>query len=303
MTLSIRVPASTANLGPGFDIFGLALTLYNTFHVSTGGTGLEITTSGEGADLLPRDKSNLFYRVLQKVFLQRVKPMPNLRIKMEINVPPARGFGSSATAIVGALLAAHTLLGDKIHKADLVTEAWYYELGQHPDNVTAALLGGMVINVVDEKGNLITTPIAFPEGLKIVCYVPDFLMDTVAGRALMPAAYPRDDVVFSTSRVALLMEALRTKRFDLLRVAMQDCIHQPYRTRIFPAMPHLIEAALAAGAHGASLSGGGPTILAFATTDTEQVGATLEAEGRSHQLSGHSLILSVDHEGAVVTIP
>jgi homoserine kinase len=297
----IDVPASTANLGPGFDIFGLALGLYNRFTVETGGSGLRIDVSGDGQSLLPRDETNLFYRILAETMRGQGAEVPPLRIAMEINIPPTRGFGSSSTAIVGGLVAGYRLAGVSPTRAELVAKAWPLEPGSHPDNVTAAIHGGMVINVFDTDGTLITTPYAFPDELKAVCFVPDFTMDTVRGRKLMPTAYSTQDLIFSTSRVALLTSALQNRNYPLLRVAMQDRVHQPYRKQIFPEMPLLIDAAVEAGAHGAALSGGGPTILAFATERLEAVADAMVETAARHGIGGAARILSVEPHGVRLT--
>lgn len=299
----VVVPASTANLGPGFDIFGLALSLYNRFDVLPGETGnLSIEATGSGAELLPTDESNLFYQVVRDVLADNGVQLPPVKIRIHLEIPPTRGFGSSATAIVGGLLSANHLLGNKLDQSTLVDLAVKLEKGQHPDNVTASLYGGMLINVVDQQGKLITTRIPFPEALKAVCFIPDFEMDTVKGRQLMPTSYTREDVIFTTSRVALLLAALQRGRFDWLRSATEDRLHQPYRSQIFPGMPQLIQSALDAGAHGAFLSGGGPTILALASENFGVIAAAMEDTASQLTIPGHSQVLSVEPHGAEVQV-
>jgi homoserine kinase len=302
-SVRIRVPGTSANLGPGFDVLGLALALYNTFTV-TPADEISIDVRGHGA-ALPRDDTNLFYRAFSFLFrlANSDAPVPSLHIKMELDIPPGSGLGSSATAVVGGLAAANALLGNRFSKEELLPFAVQLEHGGHADNVAPALLGGLVVNTYEPvTDRYISLPVPFPEDLRAVLLIPQFEMDTVKGRALMPAEYTKSDVVFTTSRIALFMSALQTGRYDLLRTAMQDKMHQPYRAQVFPIMPALIAAALDAGAYGACLSGGGSSILAFAGPDTAQgVGDALLRAANAAEAGGNIRILDADREGAAVT--
>ena len=299
-SLRVRVPATAANLGPGFDVLGLALALYNEFTVRPGDAALRITIEG-GATSLPTGPSNLFYRAFAHLYAQVGQPVPPLDVTMHLRIPPGSGLGSSATAVVGGLLAANAWLGEPLTRAALLPLAVALEHGEHPDNVAPALLGGLVVNtVVGETVHSVRLP--FPDTIKAVVYLPNFTMDTVQGRGLLPAAYPKADVVFSTSRVALLLAALQTGQYGLLGEAMTDRLHQPYRARLFPALPDLLAAARAAGAYGACLSGGGSTVLALtpAGPACAAVAAAFEQAAGAAGLTGRSAVLDVDHEGAVV---
>ncbi|MEO5952314.1 MAG: homoserine kinase, partial [Chloroflexia bacterium] len=287
----VRVPATAANLGPGFDVLGLALSLYNTFTI-TPADQVTIEVLGQ-TSTLPRDASNLFYKAFSFLYQHSgTSPIP-VRVEMDLAIPSGSGLGSSATAVVGGLVAANVMLGGKLTKDDLVPFAIQLEHGTHADNVAPALLGGLVINAHDPSTNqTISLQVPFPDDLVAVLLIPQFEMDTVKGRALMPSHYPKSDLVFSTSRVALFISALQTHRYDLLKVAMQDKIHQPYRTQVFSAMPTLIAAALDAGAYGASLSGGGSSILAFVGKDAAQaVGEALLQSANVANLDGVIRIL------------
>jgi homoserine kinase len=194
-------------------------------------------------------------------------------------------------------VAANEFLGRRFEQAELLSEAIKLEHGGHADNVAPALMGGLVANVV-EAGQVISVKLPFPRELQAVVFTPDFVMDTVQGRALMPREYGREDAVYNTSRVALFLSAISQGRYDLLRVAMQDRLHQPYRARIFPLLPVLIEAALDAGAHGACLSGGGSSVLALATGHTERIARALADVARREGMEGTARVTGADDEGA-----
>jgi homoserine kinase len=296
----VRVPATAANLGPGFDVLGLALALYNEFTVRPGDAPLRITIEGVRTSL-PTGPSNLFYRAFAHLYAQVGQPVPPLGVTMHLRIPPGSGLGSSATAVVGGLLAANAWLDEPLERAALLPLAVALEHGGHPDNVAPALLGGLVVNTV-AGATVHSVRVPFPDTIKAVVYLPDFTMDTVQGRALMPAAYPKADVVFSTSRVALLLAALQAGQYDLLGEAMADRLHQPYRAQLFPALPDLLAAARAAGAYGACLSGGGSTVLALAPAGPAcaAVAAAFERAAGEAGLTGRSAVLDIDVAGAVV---
>jgi homoserine kinase len=299
LRLTIRVPATCANLGPGFDVLGLALDLHNEFIVNQAdGTYIKIEGLGHS---MPHDESNLFYRAFSHLYQFRGEQAPPLHVQMRIAIPPGRGLGSSATAVVGGLVAANAFLGTPLTNDELLPHAVQLEPGRHPDNVAPALLGGLVVNVL--AGDRVTSlRVPFPDDLKAVLFIPHFTMDTVQGRALMPAQYPTADVVFNSSRVALFLAALSKRRYDLLRLAMEDRMHQPYRARIFPAMPTLIQAALDAGAHGACLSGGGSSILALATGDLVKIGEAMRHAAKASGIDGIARVHSVSSQGASLEV-
>ncbi len=296
--LTIRVPATSANLGPGFDVLGLALDLRNEFTVSLAdATRIETKGAVEG---MPLDESNLFYRAFAHLYRAQGKQAPPLHVQMRLPIPPGRGLGSSATAVVGGLVAANVLMGAPYTREQLLPHAVQLEQGQHADNVAPALLGGLVVNVIGSEGAIISVSLPFPGELRAVLFIPDFVMDTVQGRTLMPAQYSKADVIFSTSRIALFLAAITQKRYDVLRVAMEDRIHQPYRAQIFPLMPALIQAALDSGAHGACLSGGGSSILALATDHFEEIASALRSTAEIAGIAGRTQVLDISHEGASV---
>jgi homoserine kinase len=314
-SVTVLTPATSANLGPGFDSLGLALHLYNRFEVSFGKSNQlqaqdngdshlpHIEVQGElGADL-STGTDNLFFRAFALLFERQQVDLPrNMHICMTIQVPPGCGLGSSATAVVGGLVTANEFLslqGRHLPKADLLELAVEAEAGNHPDNVAPALLGGLVATTnVEGKIHAVKTP--FPDALKAVIFTPSFPMDTIAGRKLLPASYSKADVTFNTGRVALLMAALQAGRYELIGEAMQDRLHQPYRQALFPAMPAIIDAAIAAGAHGASLSGGGSSLIALTSSHFRDVLQAMQDTAHAHGVHGTGMILRADHTGARV---
>ena len=304
-SVTVLTPATSANLGPGFDSLGLALRLYNRFVVEESGNDPHlpsIEVQGALGASLSTGPDNLFFRAFASLFERKRVQLPAVRIRMMINIPPGCGLGSSATAVVGGLVVANELLRAQnlaVFKEELLELAVELEAGNHPDNVAPALLGGLVATTnVGGKIRALKTP--FPDALKAIIFTPSFPMDTVAGRKLLPASYSKADVTFNTGRVALLLTALQTGRYEFIGEAMQDRLHQPYRQALFPAMPDIINAAIAAGAHGASLSGGGSSLIALASSRFQGVLQAMQETARALGVNGTGMILRADQQGARV---
>ncbi len=310
-SVTVLTPATSANLGPGFDSLGLALQLYNRFEVEEceGDPAYPlIEVQGELGKTLSAGPDNLFFRSFALLFEYLNVPLSSVRIRMITNIPPGCGLGSSATAVVGGLVAANEWmrvqgLAQLKSKEELLELAVEMEAGKHPDNVAPALLGGLVATTnLNGKIHAIKTP--FPDALKAVIFTPSFPMDTVAGRKLLPASYPKADVTFNTGRVALLVMALQTEHYELIGEAMQDRLHQPYRQALFPAMPKIIQAAIASGAHGACLSGGGSSLIALASTHFHDVLQAMQEAARAEGVQGTGMVLRADKHGArIVSTP
>src|SRR5215469_2183837 len=305
VAVSVLVPATSANLGPGFDSLGLALQLYNRFEVeeSRGDPLLpEIEVEGRLGEGLPTGPDNLFFRSFVLLFDRLGIPVPAVRIRMTIHIPHGCGLGSSATAVVGGLVAANEWLrlqGLEVSKERLLDLAVEAEAGNHPDNVAPALLGGLVATT-HLSGDIQAIKTRFPDELKAVIFTPSFPMDTVEGRKLLPASYPKADVTFNTGRVALLLTALQTGRYEVIGEAMQDRLHQPYRQALFPAMPAIIDAAVAAGAYGACLSGGGSSLIALASSRFHEILKVMQETAREADVQGTGRVLRADQNGARV---
>jgi homoserine kinase len=291
----VRVPATTANLGSGFDILGLALQLYNVFTVtSTSEPGWQVSLAP--GIRLPADDRNLVFQAARTLFTRVGVTPPGLHLALTMHIPLARGLGSSSSAIVGGLLAANQLTGNTLDRDTLLAMA--IALEGHPDNVTPALVGGLTLSyTVAAQHRYLTLPC--PAELTLVVAIPDFELSTAQARAVLPAQVSRADALFNCSRTALLVHALHSRQYELLTTAMEDRLHQPYRAALVPGMTAAIAAGYAAGARGVALSGAGPTLLALADTAPEAVAAALQEAFAHHNVTCTTRLLHADITGAV----
>jgi len=289
--VTVKVPATTANMGPGFDCLGMALNVYNVMTFEQTGVA-HFTVEGEGAASL---SDHLIRRSLAALYAEAGRKLPDLAISCQSDIPVASGLGSSAAAIVGALLGGNTLLGQPLSLDRLVQLA--AQLEGHPDNTTPALLGGCQV-VVRDGEKVVHASIPLPQGLKAVLFVPDFPLPTAVTRQMLPQQVSMADAVHNISRTALLVTALATGKLEYLRLATQDRLHQPTRNTLFPAMTEIFEAALSAGALGVFLSGGGPTILAFALDKEESIADAMLAAANKAGITGRTRIAEPNPVGA-----
>lgn len=258
MRIHVRVPATTANLGPGFDCLGLALDLWNELDVETAGSSLEITVEGEGKSEVPENASNAIYKAMDAYAQKHQRPLPGgLRLRCVNRIPLGAGLGSSAAAAVAGILAAATLLDLPQEKTDQLECATLLE--GHPDNVAPCLLGGLVASVMDGDKVIARNLQVAPLPLLIV--TPDYHFPTRVSRAALPLDVSRQDAIFNLSRLVFLTDALAKADLDLLSMAMQDMIHQPYRIPLIPGATEAIAAARNAGAVSVALSGAGPSLM------------------------------------------
>ena len=294
MRAHVRVPATSANLGPGFDALGLALALYNEV-VAEEGQGVTVRVEGEGADRLPRDGKNIVARGVKLAYEAAGHPFKGCALTCVNRIPAARGLGSSAAAWVGGLLAGNALAGAQLSKEALLTLAARAE--GHPDNVAAAIFGGLTVSCGTPEG-VVAVALPVPANLAWVVLVPEVTSSTAEARALLPQAVPRADAVFNVQRVALLLASLQTARPSPLAIALDDRLHQPYRLKLFPWLPAVAAAARDAGALGCVLSGAGPSLLAVVAGDGGAVAGAMETALRKAGVSGSARALAVDAEGA-----
>ena len=250
-------------MGPGFDCLGMALDLWNRLTVTplADGTVPRVEVAGEGEGELATDTDNLVYQAMAFLYEEAREPMPPMDIRCQNAIPLSRGLGSSAAAISGGLVAANAMLGDPYGADELLEMAATIE--GHPDNVAAAVYGGMRLVVTDED-RIYTAAISIPPQLQAVLFVPERRIATVDARRVLPAEVTVADAVFNMSRAALLVAGMQGNHPEYLRIATQDRLHQPYRQSIFPPMKVIFTAAMAAGALGVFLSGSGSTIMALA---------------------------------------
>jgi homoserine kinase len=296
MAVHVRVPATSANLGPGFDALGLALALYNEVTAQES-RSVTVAVQGEGAGRLPTNEHNVVARGVQLAYEAAGRSFKGCALTCVNRIPAARGLGSSAAAWVGGLVAGNALLGDPLSRTALLALAARAE--GHPDNVAAALLGGLTVSCGRADGRVTTVTLPVPAAVRWVVLVPGVTSATAEARAVLPESVPRADAVFNVQRVSLLLAGLQTGRLDVLDAALDDRLHQPYRLRLFPWMPAVADAARRAGALGCVLSGAGPSLLAAVSEHAEGVARAMETALRSAGIEGRASAFAVDTEGAV----
>jgi homoserine kinase len=293
----VRVPATSANLGPGFDTLGLALSVYDELRVTASEDGLlEIDVEGEGAAGVPRDGSHLVVRAISYAFEAVGRRPPGLRLHARNVIPHGRGLGSSGAAVVSGLLAAKGLLAGIVDLDDDTLLRLATEMEGHPDNVAPALFGGLTIAWVDE-GRPQHKKLLVHRGVAPLVFVPEFTMSTSVARSLQPLQVPREDAVFNVSRSALLIAAL-TQSPELLLAATEDKLHQNYRAQAMPDTDRLVRA-LRADGFAAVVSGAGPSVLVLADGPGRRLEAVSVAE-RATDTPWEALMLAVDVKGGTV---
>lgn len=295
-SILVRVPATSANLGPGFDTLGLALSVYDELVVTPLASGLDIDIEGQGAADVPRDASNLIVRSVAYAYEAVGRRMPGLRLRAHNVIPHGRGMGSSGAAVVSGLLAAQGLLaGDVEFGPDLLLRL-ATELEGHPDNVAPALFGGLTIAWLDPDGPQ-HKKLLVHRGVSPLVFVPEFTMSTSVARGLAPLHVTREDAVFNVSRSALLIAAL-TQSPELLLAATEDKLHQSYRAAAMPETDRLVRSLRDAG-HAAVVSGAGPSVLVLADGPGARLAAA-EVAAAATDTPWEALMLAVDAKGGTV---
>jgi len=295
--IKIAVPATSANLGPGFDTLGLALKVYNYLEVDldTDQTVVEIT--GSGSAYLPTDKTNLVYKAAAAVFKTAGKTPPPLRIKQENHIPPASGLGSSAAAVVGGMFAANALLKSPFSPGELLNLAVEFE--GHPDNAAPALLGGLVVSGID-RDQVIWQKVAVKNPPQVVIIAPEYRLKTAESRSMLPREVAFSDAVGNLSRLAFLLNCFTAGDYTYLRYGCEDFLHQNYRAELIPGFQAAISACYQAGGLGAALSGAGPCVIAFAKSDAEKVATRMLAAFGEHGIKSRAIITGISDQGASV---
>lgn len=296
--VTVSVPATSANLGPGFDCLGLALDLRQTVTFSAQTEpGLNISAVGEDAHKIPLDSSNLVYQAAEIIFRRLGNRPVGLVIHQENDIPIGSGLGSSSSAVLAGMFGANALAGGSLSLTEILQLAT--DLEGHPDNVAPAVYGGLVLGVQGPDG-LVVDQIRIPP-LQVSIVLPKFTLLTIDARAALPIEVPLKDAIFNTSRIGLLIRALQAADYQMLKIAMQDRLHQPYRVPLIPGMKEAFDVAKEAGASGVAISGAGPSLLAFAPGGHQ---AIVEATVASFQRTGlicRSWILSVDTKGVQIS--
>lgn len=289
--IKIQVPATSANLGSGFDTLGIALSVYNTFYFEEIESGLEIIGSLDNE----KNTDNLVYQSMQQTFKKCNYKPKGIRITIESSIPISRGLGSSSACIVGGIMGANSLMESLLSKQEMVDVAT--EIEGHPDNVAPALLGGCVC-VLQDNNQLYYNSISVADDLRFVALIPDLTLSTKASREVLPQTLSFNDAISSISRVALLVSALSNKNYALLKPALKDTIHQPYRSSLIKDFDLIINQAYQYNALGAYLSGAGSTIMAITSKDNRQFKKSMAHYLKDSAYSWRVVDLSVDQSGA-----
>lgn len=296
--IRIQVPATSANLGSGFDSLGIALTMYNQVWMEE--DDRVNISSRDGIDV-PKDENNLIYWSAKLLYEECGRTLPGLRIEQQSDIPMARGLGSSSACIVAGLLGANRFLGGPLSQQDLVNLACKIE--GHPDNTTPALTGGLVASAMEgERVYSVSVPVA--QKIRFAVMIPPFELKTEIARKALPEQYTREDAVYNLSRSALMTAALFSGSLENLRVAVQDRLHQPYRMRFIPGMETVFRVSYELGSYGTYVSGAGPSIISIVD---ETGGQDFAKYALSHlqekNIDGWRLeILDSDSAGAAVYI-
>jgi homoserine kinase len=294
--LRIRVPASSANLGPGFDSFALALPLLAEFELRPAKTW-SVIVDGDGQGV-PPDEANLFVVSARAAAKAAGREISAQHVTQRSAIPVGRGLGSSAAAIVGGVVAANALLGLPFDRRTLLRIA--SEVEGHADNVAAALYGAFTVALPDEGGP-VATRLVFPRAWRICLLIPGRPLSTEEARAVLPAQVSREDAVFNVAHGAALIAAVMRADGALLAIAMADRLHQAARTKLVPALAEVIAAAREAGAFGAALSGAGPSVLAVAPARlAARVVSAMEEAAANAGVPGRGRVVRVRAAGAQV---
>lgn len=310
MKVSVKVPATSANIGPGFDCLGIALPIYNTVTIDETvlpGTGVEINILSQEEtfddliiDHIPKDENSIVYKAVELLYNSIGQTPSELKINIQTSIPVTRGLGSSAAVIVGALLAANHLLGEPADESALLSIAT--EIEGHPDNVTPALVGGMVLSSLEEDGSILYRKINWPDEWAITVCIPDVELATEISRSVLPDNVPMADAVFNTKRMGMLIQAVNTVDSDLMKAALSDKLHQPYRAKLVPWLDDINESIKhEEDIMGCVLSGAGSTVLVISKHSAVDKVKTKVAEVMQNlNVKADIKTLKVENTGATI---
>ncbi|HYG78845.1 MAG TPA: homoserine kinase [Pyrinomonadaceae bacterium] len=296
-SFTVRVPASTSNLGAGFDCFGLALRLYLTVRatvVDAADEPCRVRNSGEGVGL-SRAADNLIYVAMRHAATREGLELPPVRLAVRNELPLGRGLGSSAAAVVAGLSLCSLICGRELSDETILRYA--LELEGHPDNVAPALYGGFVVNCVTRDGGVLAVKRRWPADLKVIVVSPDVPLKTAEARDALPGTVGRAAAVHNIQRAALFVAALDAGRYDLLWEAMRDCLHQEHRETLVPGLSAALSTPREPGLVGLALSGAGPSVVALATSRFAELGEKIAESFRRHGTGARVRVLDVDDEG------
>ena len=306
MKVSVKTPATIANLGPGFDSFGLALPIYNIISVEETvlpGSGIEINIinnkNNENVSDIPLDKTNIAYKAIELLY-NFIGQIPNeLKITIKTEIPISRGLGSSASVIVGALIAANELLGKPADEKVLMSIAT--EIEGHPDNIIPAFKGGATMASWEEDGSVIYRKMPWNDEWKLMVCIPDYELNTEISRSVLPKEVPMKDAVYNLKRSAMFVDALYNKDEELLKLALKDKLHQPYREKLVPGMNDIMNNLKHVnGVIGTVLCGAGPSILViYNGIGVSEIKEVVENSWNYFNVKANFLNLPIEKEGAI----
>ncbi|HEX8143087.1 MAG TPA: homoserine kinase [Pyrinomonadaceae bacterium] len=302
-SVEVRVPASTSNLGAGFDCFGLALRLYLTVraravpssHAACRVRSIRISGDAERAVELPSTEDNLILRAMRYAAEREGLSLPRVRLAVHNELPMGRGLGSSAAAILAGLTLCSLLCERELALETVLRYA--FEMEGHADNVAAQLYGGLVVSCVTEDGGIVAVKRRWPQDLKVIVVSPDVSLKTVESRAALPRTVSHDDAVYNLQRAALFGAALEAGAYDLLREAMRDRLHQSHRQSLVKGLSDALATPPRAGLVGLALSGSGPSVVALARDNFQEIGEGIAASFRRQDVAATVRLLEVDNEG------
>ena len=310
MKVSVKVPATTANIGPGFDCLGMALPIYNTITIEETvlpGTGVEINVLADNdsidqlsLDHVPSDENSIVYKAVELLYNSIGQSPSELKINIHSNIPVARGLGSSSSVIVGALIAANELLGRPADEVALLSIAC--EIEGHPDNITPAIVGGLVISSQEEDGSVVYRKLEWPDEWAVTVCVPDFELSTDIARSVLPKEVPMKDAIFNAKRLAMFVQAVHTKDSELMKLALQDRLHQPYRMKLVPGLDKIIDNLRHFdNVLGCVLSGAGSSILVITErNDLDKIRTIVKDTWADQNIKCDIKTLSVENNGAQI---
>ena len=302
--VTFKIPATSANIGSGFDSVGLALDLYNEIHIyeNANSKKIEFEITGEGEKEIQKD-NNMILDAMKLVYKKlKAKPEKGYIIKCINRIPLSRGLGSSSAAIIGGLLSANYILGNKLSLEDDILNM-AVQLEGHPDNVSPAILGGIISGVVRKNEDFKYVKINAPKNLKAIVAIPNFYLSTEKARNALPKEISFKDAIFNISRAALLTSALASNRLDLLEVATDDKLHQDYRAKFIPGLKELFKQTKNAGAYSVTISGAGSSILALVKNDEKiikNVSNAMKESFAKKKIDSEIKVLNIPNKGIVV---
>lgn len=310
MKVSVRVPATSANIGPGFDCLGMALPIYNTVTIDETvlpGTGVEINILSDEIDVdnliidhIPRDETSVVYKAVEMLYNSIGQTPSELKINIQTSIPVTRGLGSSAAVIVGALIAANKLLGDPADESALLSIAT--EVEGHPDNVTPAIVGGLVLSSLENDGSIVYRKLAWPEEWAITVCIPDVELATEISRSVLPKDVSMEDAVFNLKRMGMFVKAVYDHDSELMKLALTDRLHQPYREKLVPGLKEINEAFKHEDdVFGCVLSGAGSSMLIISKYNVlDKVISSTQEVMDNLNIKADIRTLKVEENGAVI---